>query len=63
MGDAGKRRQRRAADSGARDLAGTGHSQVGVGGALRARDVNRPDDDDIAEAERELEIIRRHWTP
>jgi hypothetical protein len=50
-------------DRGLRDLVGAGPSQVGVSGALRARDVNRPTDDDLAEAERTVQIVRRHWKP
>jgi hypothetical protein len=46
-----------------RDLVGAGRSQVGVNGALRARDVNRPTEQDLAEAEATLTIVRRHWTP
>jgi hypothetical protein len=46
-----------------RDLVGAGHSQLGVSGALRGRDVDRPTDDDIADAEANLVIVRRHWTP
>jgi hypothetical protein len=46
-----------------RDLVGAGRSQVGITGALRARDVNRPTDEDLAEAEANLTIVRRHWTP
>lgn len=39
------------APSGAlRSLVGAGPSQVGVVGALRARDVSRPDDDDLTRA-------------
>ena len=34
-----------------RDIVGAGHSQVGVSGALRARDLNRPTADELAEAE------------
>ncbi|HLY33753.1 MAG TPA: hypothetical protein VKQ07_04415 [Jatrophihabitantaceae bacterium] len=51
------------ADRGLRDLVGAGPSQLGVDGALRGRDVNRPTDDDLADAEREVVIVRRHWTP
>jgi len=59
-----KRRPREASgERGLRDLVGAGRSQVGVSGALRARDVNRPTDDDLAEAERDLVIVRRHWKP
>jgi hypothetical protein len=67
--DAGKqsRRRRTPRDSGIerglRDLVGAGRSQVGVSGALRARDVNRPTDEDLAEAERDVTIIRRNWKP
>jgi hypothetical protein len=30
---------------------------------MRARDVNRPTEDDLAEAEQDLVIVRRHWRP
>jgi hypothetical protein len=46
-----------------RDLVGAGQSQVGVSRALRARDVNRPSEDDLAEAELELVVARRNWQP
>jgi hypothetical protein len=46
-----------------RDLTGSAPSQVGVGGALRARDVARPDEADLASAEREVVIVRRQWQP
>jgi hypothetical protein len=46
-----------------RDLAGATPSQVGVQGALRARDVNRPTPADLAEAERDVQIVRRNWRP
>ena len=48
-------------DRGLRDLVGAGRSQLGVSGALRARDVNRPTEEDIAEAERTVTIVRRNW--
>jgi len=51
------------AERGLRDLVGAGRSQVGVGGALRARDVNRPTAEDLAAAEAEVEIVRRNWKP
>ncbi|HKC26850.1 MAG TPA: hypothetical protein VKB75_02455 [Jatrophihabitans sp.] len=51
------------ADRGLRDIVGAGSSQVGVSGALRARDVNRPTEEDLAEAERDVVIIRRNWKP
>lgn len=61
-------RQRRAprdaaAERSLRDLAGSGSSQLGVSAALRARDVNRPTEDDLAEAERNLILARRDWSP
>jgi hypothetical protein len=46
-----------------RDLVGSGPSQLGVSGALRARDVDRPTEDDLAAAERDLVIVRRNWKP
>ncbi len=58
-----RRPARDAGDGGLHDLVGGGRSQLGVSGALRGRDVNRPTDDDLAEAERDVEIVRRHWTP
>jgi hypothetical protein len=50
-------------ERGLRELTGAGHSQLGVSGALRARDVNRPTDDDLAEAEQSTVIVRRNWKP
>jgi hypothetical protein len=46
-----------------RELVGGGKSQLGVSGALRGRDVNRPSEDDLMRAEAEVVIVRRHWTP
>jgi len=69
MTDRAERRRGRAtdgggrADRGLRDIAGSGPSQLGVSGALRGRDVNRPTEDDLAAAERDVQIVRRHWTP
>jgi hypothetical protein len=51
------------AERGLRDLVGAGRSQLGVSGALRGRDVNRPTDDDLAEAERDVVIVHRNWKP
>ncbi len=39
-----------------RDLTGAGPSRLSVSAALRARDLNRPTDDDLAAAERELVV-------
>ena len=50
-------------DRGLRGLVGAGPSQLGVSGALRGRDVNRPSDDDLAEAERDVVLVRRNWKP
>ena len=45
------------------DLAGTVSSQIVPTGAMRARDLNRPTPEDLAQAEAELVIVRRHWDP
>jgi len=50
-------------ERGLRNLVGAGSSQLGVSGALRGRDVNRPTEQDLAEAERETVIVRRNWKP
>src|SRR3954447_19827895 len=46
-----------------RRLVGGGSSQGSVGAAMRARDAARPTEDDLARAEEELIVVRRHWTP
>jgi hypothetical protein len=53
----------RESERGLRGLVGSGSSQVSVGAALRARDASRPSDDDLAEADRDLTIVRRNWLP
>jgi hypothetical protein len=53
----------RETERGLRGLVGSGASQVGPRVALRARDAARPTDEDVAAAERDLVIIRRHWVP
>ena len=58
-----RRLPRELGERGLQDLVGAGRSQLGVSGALRGRDVNRPTDDDLAEAEREITIVRRNWQP
>lgn len=69
---AGKRRARRSRSGTAkrdpsehslREIVGAGPSQLSLSAALRARDVNRPTDEDIAEAERDIVLVRRHWRP
>ena len=51
------------AERGLRDLVGSGPSQLGVSGALRGRDVNRPTEQDLARAEEQVVIVRRNWKP
>jgi len=50
-------------ERGLRGLVGGGSSQVKPTAALRARDAARPRPDDLARAEEELTIVRRHWVP
>jgi hypothetical protein len=50
-------------ERGLRGLVGGGASQVSVAAALRARDATRPTEDDVANAEANLMIIRRGWVP
>ena len=55
-----KSRSRRTdADRSLRGIVGAGSSQVGVVGAMRARDAARPTAEDLAAAERDLVIVRR----
>lgn len=51
------------AERGLRELVGAGPSQLGPVRAMRARDANRPTEEDLAEAERNLTIVRRNWKP
>ena len=53
----------REAERGLRNLLGAGSSQVTPSIAARARDIARPTDEDIAAAEENLTIVRRHWVP
>jgi hypothetical protein len=53
----------RESERGWRELAGSAPSQVGLGGALRARDVARPTAADLAAAERTVVVVRRQWQP
>ncbi|WP_250009505.1 hypothetical protein [Actinoplanes sp. M2I2] len=50
-------------ERGLRGLVGSGSSQVSVGAALRARDAARPTEQDLADADRNLTIVRRNWVP
>ncbi len=53
----------REVERGLRGLVGSGSSQVSVGAALRARDAARPTDEQLAEADAHLVIVRRNWMP
>ncbi|MFI2277236.1 MULTISPECIES: hypothetical protein [Catenuloplanes] len=53
----------REAERGLRGLVGSGSSQVSVRAAMRARDASRPTDEDLAEAQERLVIVRRNWIP
>jgi hypothetical protein len=50
-------------ERGLRGLIGGGASQVRPTAAMRARDSARPTAADLAWAEANLTIVRRHWTP
>jgi hypothetical protein len=55
--------EEREAERGLRGLVGSGSSQVSVGAALRARDAARPTDEQLADADENLTIVRRNWQP
>jgi hypothetical protein len=59
----GSAKGRESADRGLRELVGNTPTQLGPVGAMRGRDVNRPTEDDLAAAERDVVVVRRHWTP
>ena len=60
----GKRRARNdPTERGLRELVGAGSSQLGPVRAMRARDANRPTEADLAQAEEEIVLVRRHWKP
>ncbi|EXG80345.1 hypothetical protein [Cryptosporangium arvum] len=46
-----------------RGLVGAGPSQLSTHAALRARDASQPTDEDLAEAERDLVLVRRRYVP
>ncbi|MDM4720379.1 hypothetical protein QTQ03_12630 [Micromonospora sp. WMMA1363] len=50
-------------ERGLRGLVGSGSSQVSVTAAMRARDAARPTEQDLAEAESQVVLVRRNWTP
>ncbi|WP_438872488.1 hypothetical protein [Paractinoplanes maris] len=62
-GPAGNGGDDRELERGLRGLVGSGSSQVSVGAALRARDAARPTAQDLADADRNLTIVRRNWVP
>jgi hypothetical protein len=53
----------RDAERGLRGLVGAGPSQVSLGAAMRARDASQPTADDLAAAERDTDLVRRHYVP
>ena len=61
--DEGARGHGRDSERGWRELAGSAPSQIGLGGALRARDVARPTAADLAAAEQTVVVVRRQWQP
>lgn len=62
--EAAKRRGRTdPTERGLRELVGAGSSQLGPVRAMRARDANRPTAADLAQAEEEVVLVRRHWKP
>ncbi len=61
---AGKRKGRgRQSDveRGLRGIVGAGPSQVGLLGAMRARDAAKPTAEEMATAERDVVVVRRHY--
>ena len=58
-----QQRPRDATERGLRDIVGAGPSALSESAALRARELNRPTDEDIAEAERTVVLVRRNWKP
>lgn len=59
----GFRRDPERNERGLRGLVGSGPSQVGLSGAMRARDAAQPTAADLQAAETELVIVRRHYVP
>ena len=51
------------AERGLRGLVGAGPSQVGVSGAMRARDAARPTAADDAAAQDKVRLVRRNYKP
>jgi hypothetical protein len=55
--------ERDGGERGLRGLVGSGSSQVSIRAAMRARDACRPSDEELAEAESRVTIVRRNWLP
>ncbi|SHN26797.1 hypothetical protein [Cryptosporangium aurantiacum] len=53
----------RDADKVLRGLVGAGPSMLSLDAAMRARDASRPTDEDLADAEQNLTIVRRQYVP
>lgn len=63
LADAHTTPEDRDSERGLRGLIGSGSSQISVTAAMRARDAARPTEQDLADAEANLTIVRRGWTP
>lgn len=50
-------------ERGVRALIASGPSQISRIATMRARDINRPTDEEIAAAEADVEVIHRNWKP
>jgi hypothetical protein len=48
-------------ERGLRGIVGAGPSQVGLLGAMRARDAAKPTAEEMAAAERDVVVVRRHY--
>jgi len=48
-------------ERGLRGIVGAGPSQVGLLGAMRARDAAKPSAEEMAAAERDVVVVRRHY--
>ena len=47
----------------ARGLVGAGRSQIRRDQAMRVRDIDRPSDEDLDEAEAQVRVVHRNWQP
>ncbi len=55
--------ERSTEERGLRNLVGAGPSQVGISGAMRARDISRTTAADDAAAARQVKLVRRNYVP